>query len=1065
MSHIEPHHIIAIGASAGGMEEIHHFFDNTPLDSVAYVVIQHLSSDFSSRMAELLDKHSKLKVKEAEEDMMVEKNLVYLIPNTKIMTIEKGRLKLAEKEKNGQPHFTINTFFKSFAKDQGKKAIGVILSGMGSDGTEGVRAIKNAGGMVIVRDPAKTRFSSMPSNAIATGVADFILEPEQMPQTIFDYVNDIESLAEPVMKTRDDENNMHDIIDFVKGQHPLDFSDYKPTTILRRIKRRAAYHHFDKLPDYLNFLKATPDEVEALTKEFLISVSSFFRDPEAFQFIEKEIVPHIFRETKKGDEIKVWVPGCATGEEAYSIAMLLCEQGTGDTLDTPVKIFATDVDDDALFFAGKGIYNESISRCMSPERLEKHFINEGNSYRIKPDLRKMVIFAHHDIVKNPPYCNMNFISCRNMLIYMTPVLQNKIFNMLLYGLKKDGYLFLGPSENPLPILNSLDILHKKFKIYKAKKEKQAIRLDTFTQPALIEIKAVTPREPASKFENNKNNLVDAVIKTLMAELDYTLVCTNEHNEVVETFGDTTKYLLQKNFTSNLAELLPKPLAIAFASAARKALQTNEKILVKSIAVENYPFPVNLLVKPLETKKSSQKLLLIAFSDDNTPNTLQQQPGDVFDKKIYLDEYVLNMEEELRELKDELRLTYEKLASSDENMHSFNEELLSANEEMQSTNEEMQSINEELHTINADYQAKNKELIEINDDLNNYFRSNVNGQLFVNQDVLLMKFSPGTVQHINVQHTDIGRPLSNISTNMKLDTIVTDVKDVINNGGVILKEVEAQNGKWYQVMTMPYVRQADNTTAGAIITFYEITQLKKIQHELDKKNKRLSRINEDLDNFVLSASHDLLGPLSNIEVTVALVNQLEISDPELLEYLDVINTSVKKFRILLKELSTIGKIENETFKMEPVAVRNLIDEITFSINNKISSTNTVITTDLEVEELFFSKKNLRSILYNLITNALKFTNNPTPTIEIITKQEDEFVLLAVRDNGIGMTSKDIQKVFDVYNRINKNLEGQGIGLYLVKKIVDASGGKVRVESQPGIGTTFKIYLLPEQQMVE
>jgi two-component system CheB/CheR fusion protein len=1065
MYQTEPHHIIAIGASAGGMEEIHHFFDNTPLDSVAYVVIQHLSADFTSKMAELLDKHSKLKVKEAEEDMVVEKNLVYLIPNTKIMTIEKGRLKLWEKEKTSKPHFTINTFFKSFATDQGKKAIGVILSGMGSDGTEGVKAIKSAGGMVIVRDPAKTQFASMPSNAIATGVADFILEPEQMPQTIFDYVNNIESFEEPPIKTMDDEKNMRDIIDLIKAEHPLDFSDYKPTTILRRIKRRAAYHHFNKLPEYLAFLKATPDEVEALTKEFLISVSSFFRDPAAFEFIEKEIVPNILNQTRNGDEIKVWVPGCATGEEAYSLAMLFCEQATGDYKDVTIKIFATDVDDEALLFAAKGIYNESISRGLSAQRLEKHFTSEGNGYKIRTELRKMLIFAHHDIVKNPPYCNMTFISCRNMLIYMTPVLQNKIFNMLLYGLKKDGYLFLGPSEHPLPILNSLDVLHKKFKIYKAKKEKQAIRLDAFTHPALVEIKSVTPPMSTVKFENKKNNLADVVNKALLAELGYTMVCVDEHNEVVETFGDTTTYLLQKNFTSNLSELLPKPLAIAFASAARKAWQSDERILVKAIAVENHPFPVNLFVKTLEIRKATQKLLLVGFSDDNTTNTLQQQPGEVFDKKIYHDEYVLNMEEELRELKEELRLTFDKLAASDENMHSFNEELLSANEEMQSTNEEMQSINEELQTINADYQAKNKELVEINDDLNNYFRSNVNGQLFVNRDGLLMKFSPGTVQHINLQHGDIGRPLSNISTNIKFDTIVADVNDVINNGGVISKEVETQSGKWYQIMTMPYIRQADNTTDGAIITFYEITQLKKIQHELDKKNKRLIRINEDLDNFVLSASHDLLGPLGNIEVTIALVNHLEIPHPELLEYLDVINTSVKKFRVMLKELSAIGKMENKTVKMEAVCVKDLIDEVTESINNKISTTNAVITTDIEVEELFFSRKNLRSILYNLISNALKFTNSPAPKIEITTKQEGEFVLLSVRDNGIGMSQKDIQKVFDIYNRVNKNLEGQGIGLYLVKKIVDAVGGKVMVESEPGKGTTFKIFLLPEQQGAE
>nr|MBA4140891.1 chemotaxis protein CheR [Segetibacter sp.] len=339
MTTAQPHYIIAIGASAGGLEEIHHFFDNTPLDSVSYVIIQHLSPDFKSRMAELLDKHSKLKVKEAEEDMVVEKNVVYIIPSKKFMTIENSRLKLTEKKKIRGPHLTINTFFNSFAKDQGKKAIGVILSGMGSDGTEGVKAIKKAGGMVIVRDPEMAAFASMPSHAIATGAADFILEPELMPQTIQDYVTNVGHIELPLLEARDDEENMQAIIELLKDQQPLDFTDYKATTILRRIKRRAASYNFNKLENYLAFLKATPEEIEALAKEFLISVSSFFRDTAAFEFIETNIIPDILKHTEAGNEIKLWVAGCATGEEAYSMAILFCEQLTGEFKDTVVKIF------------------------------------------------------------------------------------------------------------------------------------------------------------------------------------------------------------------------------------------------------------------------------------------------------------------------------------------------------------------------------------------------------------------------------------------------------------------------------------------------------------------------------------------------------------------------------------------------------------------------------------------------------------------------------------------------------------------------------------------------------
>lgn len=1055
----EPKHIIAIGASAGGVEEIHHFFDNTPLDSVAYVIVQHLSPDYKSRMVELLDKHTSLIVKEAEDGMRIEKNVVYLTPSNNYMTVANSSLQLSNKDEAQRPHLTINTFFNSLAQDQGSKAIGIILSGMGTDGSDGVKAIKKAGGLVMVRNPETTQFNSMPSHAIATGVVDFVLEPELMPQTIVDYVNNVVPLEASLLEIKKDDKHMDAIIDLVNSTHPMDFSEYKSTTILRRIKRRAAHHHFDKLKDYLQFLKANPDEVQALAQEFLISVSSFFRDAEAFEFIREEVIPGILKQLKPGEEIKLWVAGCATGEEAYSFAMLLCEQLTGEYKNTIVKIFATDVDDLALAQASKGLYSDVISKQLSPERLDTHFIQEGNNYRVKPDIRKMLIFAHHDVVKNPPYCNMHLISCRNMLIYMTPVLQKKIYQMLLFGVKKDGYLFLGPSENPMSILEQLDVINKKWKIYKVKELNRTVRFEGFSLPMLKDIKTMPPLPvPAEIKSSTADNLGDAVSKALLEELGHTVVCIDEHNHVVQTFGDTTKYLLQKNFTLNLAELLPKPLAIAFASATRKALQGNQKVLVKSIQAENNPVPVNLLVKPLQQKKSKRQLLLVIFSDDNTQAV---QQGEVFDKKIYLDDYVVNLEEELKELRSELHLTFEKLDASNENMQSFNEELLAANEEMQSTNEEMQSINEELHTINTDYQAKNKELVEINDDLNNYFRSNVNGQLFVNRDMLLMKFSPGTVKHINLLESDIGRPLSHISTNIKFETFLSDIKNVIENGNVITKEVEANNGKWYQVMTMPYIRQADKSINGAIITFNDITELKQTQWQLDKTIQNLMRINAELDNFVLSASHDLLAPLSNIEVSINLLNEAAISKVHLDEYLEIINNSVKKFRSLIKEMSAIGRIQNETHNVEPIGIAELIEEIKLSISDRIFSTEAEIETQIQVDKIKFSKKNLRSVLFNLISNAIKYRSDKrTPHITISTKVELGFVVLSVQDNGVGISKKDQLKIFNIYHQLQHDIEGQGIGLYLVKRIVESAGAKIEVESEQGVGSTFRIYFKEE-----
>ena len=1057
MTSLDPHHIIAIGASAGGMEEINLFFDHTPLDGVAYVIVQHLSVDFKSRMVELLSRHSKLKVLEAQEGTKVQCNNVYLIPNDKFMTIRDSRLYLTDKEEVQGPHLTINKFFVSLASDCGDKAIGIILSGLGSDGTEGIRAIKKAEGMVIARNPETTPFNGMPGSAIATGLVDFVLEPELMPHAIEDYVTYGGSL---LSDNKDDEKNIHAIINLIKEKSPLDFSDYKSATIVRRTKRRAAYGNFISLESYLDFLKKSPEEVDALAKDFLISVTSFFRDKEAFQFIEDKIIPELLEKLPPREELKLWIAGCASGEEAYSIAILISEQLAGRHDDIVVKIFATDIDTSALEQAGKGLYSASIEKTVSKERLETFFTQEGNNYRVKPSIRKMVIFAQHDLVKNPPYCNMHFIGCRNLLIYMTPVLQKKIFSMLLFGLKLDGYLFLGSSESPMPILKNLQVVDKKWKIYKNLEAKRLLRFDSFLLPELLEVKHTFPQFARDENSNANSSMVEAVNTTLVNSLGYLIVCVDENNVVLKTYGDTSKFLLQKNFNSKLEELLPLPLAVAFNTASMSALKTNKEIIISEISVPQGELMifVTISVSPLPIKKGSSKLLMVTFSDSKTSSTAVQPT--VFDEKIYLDQYTLNMEEEVKELKSKLQTTYEQLDASYENMQSFNEELLSANEEMQSTNEEMQSVNEELDTINSNYQQKNKELLETNDDLNNYFRSNINGQLFINNELSLMKFSPGAVKQINLLESDIGRPLSNISTNIKFETMIDDIKDVIDNGNVINKEIETNNGKWYQIMTMPYVGQADNRRHGAIITFNDITLLKNTQLELAKTNKNLLRINEDLDNFVHVASHDLIAPLTSIEASIGVMNALKITNPELDEFLNVINLSVRKFRVLIKDIATIANLENGKRDSEMVDIDDLISNIEWSLDSQIKKSGAIINRDIKISHIHFSKKNLRSIVYNLISNGIKFSQDKPPIINIETLKDGNNVILSVQDKGIGMKRQDIRKIFDMYGRLHHVVEGQGIGLYLAKKLIDAANGNIVVESEPGKGSKFILYFKAE-----
>ena len=1056
MNSIEPHHIVALGASAGGLDELIAFFENTPLDGVAYIVVQHLSADYESRLAEVLSRYSKLTMLQAKEGMRIGTNFVYVIPSDKFMTIEGGRIHLSEKENERVPYLTINTFFISLAADCGSKAIGVILSGMGSDGSDGIKAIKKSGGMVIARNPDTTEFNSMPSNAVSTGMVDFIIEPEAMPRVIEEYVKrDIEIMAEGIS----DGENLASLIDLISQQLPLDFTDYKQATILRRVKRRAAYNNFDKLENYLEFARGSAQEIQTLAQDFLISVTAFFRDPEAFDHLEARVLPAIIRSLEPGQEIRIWVTGCATGEEAYSMAILFSELLGSKVEEHAVKIFATDIDAAAIAHASRGIYSEAVIEPVAKDRLEKYFVQEDEGYRVTAELRKMVIFSRHDLVRNPPYCNMHLISCRNVLIYMTAALQQKIYQMLLFGLRPQGYLFLGSSENPLPILKGLEVVSKKSKVYKKLETNPSVNIEAFTMPDYTYLKpqGLRPAQPEA-IKAPDRTLDGAINETIYNEEQRLVVCIDENNKVLKSYGPIGRFLIQQNFlTNDLIELLPGPLSIAFKTACNKVNETRHKAVVNGVIIEQGGQAVNvsLSVSPMILKGRPNGFLVVQFSE-NEPSDLPAQSVMAFDEKLYLDDYTQTLEQENKDLKEELVSANEKLFSLNENMQSFNEELLSANEEMQSTNEEMQSINEELHTLNSDYQLKNKELSELNDDLNNYFKSNINGQLFVSSDLRLMRFSPGTIRHINLLESDIGRPLTNISTNFRFETLSEDIHQVLKDGLPVTREIQANDGKWYQVMTMPYVRQLGNKRTGAIITFNDITTLKEIQQELDKKNEVLTRINSDLENFVHTASHDLLQPLQNIEASIALMNEMPVDNPELKPFMAIVRTSVENFSQLVKQISTVARIEDEALSMEMVDLNEILESVLWSLGDKIKENDAMIQTDLKVAHIHFSKKNLRSMLFNLISNGIKYRSGLPPLITVATSATSEFTVLSVQDNGTGIEQRDIEKIFDKYQRLQTNHEGQGIGLYLAKKIIDAAGGSIRVESKPGAGSKFMIF---------
>ncbi|MBK7428803.1 MAG: PAS domain-containing protein [Saprospiraceae bacterium] len=788
-----------------------------------------------------------------------------------------------------------------------------------------------------------------------------------------------------------------EILNLIQKFTPLDFTDYKRPTIIRRIVNRMARNSVNSLSEYIAFLKSNHEEIEILSNEFLISVTNFFRDPQAFEVIKDKVLPEIIQSKLQVDALKVWVVGCATGEEAYSLAILIVEHLTELRKNLEVKIFASDIDKAALLTASRGIYPESIKEDVSEERLKMFFTKEETKYRVRDNIRKMIIFADHDIVKQPPYGKIDLISCRNLLIYINPLLQKKILSSLHFCLNLGGYLFLGPSESLGDLKKSFNEIDKKWKIFKSVETVSNTRGIPYSTPGIEKQWNLPPRATMPQRNIIKKNLTDIIHLALMQESGYKAgICVNEDLMIIQTFGNCEQYLLPKIFNFDLLEMLPDELAIAVSTSLRKALKENKRVILNNITFKRNELShsVDILIKPCFNEVNSDQNVTLILLDDKQAGDVVQDESDDFNLEKYTLQYLDDLRLENTEFKQRLRDMQDALELANDNLSSYNEELISSNEEMQSTNEELQSLNEELQTVNTEYQLKIRELAELNDDLNNYFKGTIHGQIYVDKNLIVRKFTPSAIKQINLKESDIGRALSDISTNIKFSTLIEDIQNVVLGGASSEKEVQTQDGKWYQMMITPYVRQQNNLTDGAIITFSDITELKRVQ-------TRLSKVNADHDTFIYSASHDLLGPLGNMEFLFSQVKEkVTKSDDETAQLTEMMDTSITQLKSTITELSDIAKIESEMDAHEDIDLKILLEEVTSSIKDLILKNKAVIVTDLKARLIPFSKKNLRSILLNIISNAIKYKSpDRDPEINISSEQVDDYFILRIADNGL------------------------------------------------------------------
>lgn len=810
---------VGIGASAGGLEALQRFFHQIPANvNVAFVVIQHLSPDYESHMVDLLAKQATLPVLEATDGMSVKPNHIYLIPRRKQMTILQGKLILMDYNRSQGLSLPIDIFFESLAHEGSEKAIGIILSGTGSDGTHGILAIKDAGGLVMAQDHT-AKFDGMPRSAIATQLVDQIGSPEQLAESLLHYIKNQGAMVDFTNRQLLDESKLGKLFAVLRAQTGMDFSDYKPNTIFRRLERRMALNQIERFEEYTTYLSNSVPEAQNLAKEFLIAVTRFFRDTEAFQFLAEQVIPEIFANKRSYEQVRVWGAGCATGEEAYSLAILLYEHMERHNQFIDVKIFATDIDSSTLDFASRGLYPEASMEGMSAERLRKFFTKKGDHYEIVRHIRNMVVFARQNIIKDPPFARIDLVVCRNLLIYLKAHLQQQILAVFQFALQYGGHLFLGSSESVGDFADVFVAASTKWKIYRYQ--------GNFSPRLPVQhLLNGTEKRRSMGFPESQEFVDevrgDALLRTLVEQFMPPSVVVDENWIVLHAFGNVKPFLeapIGFQVSLNIQKMVAPALATPLSTALHRTFAKEEKVVYRNICVEqaNTVQFIHLTTQPFTEHRSAQRRAIVFFEVAELRHEPQQQEEFNLDQATQL--RIAQLEKELQFTRENLQATIEELETANEELQAANEELLAANEELQSTNEELQSVNEELITVNTEYQMRIRELTQLNDDINNLFNATPIGTILLDAHLQVRKFTPTVQQVVNLLEQDIGRPLSHISDEMIGIDLSAEARQVLRLRKKMTLQVRTKSGGAYMLEISPYISYSHQID-GVILSFID-----------------------------------------------------------------------------------------------------------------------------------------------------------------------------------------------------------------------------------------------------
>ena len=1083
---LPPSCVVGIGASAGGLEALQQFLTFLPGNTgMSFVIIQHLAPDHKSLLTDILGKYTSMPVIEARDGMQVRRNHIYMIPPRYNLEITLDILHLTEYNHTKINH-PIDVFFRSLARAYENRAVAIILSGTGSDGTNGIRSIKEQNGVIIVQSPESAKFDGMPRNAIATGFVDIVQAPDAIAREMAHISASLVDATSKLQLT--DEDLLSQVFSILKNITNTNYTYYKQTPILRRIERRLVVTHNRNLREYVTYLKNNPDEARVLAKEVLIGVTSFFRDADYFEVLKERVIKTLVMNAGQSDQIRVWVAGCSTGEEAYSIAILFMEvmEELGERRD--IKIFATDLDPDSIAAAGKGVYGDNIIEDVSVQRLSRYFARKGNTYVVRHDLRKMIVFAQHNVFQDPPFGKLDLISCRNLLIYFQTVLQRNLFGIFHMALNDRGYLFLGRSESVINYDDVFRVLCANEKIFVHNLEGKAPPHEriSYAMQSLDQnmIPLAIPRQESAADTQYKASELD--LSTLEAMMP-ACVLVDERNELVRTYGDCSKVLNVPTgaVTLDIFAMIRTDLKIAVSTVLRECRELQDRVAYDKIPVlidENVEY-ISIVAQPIYDNQATRTgYCAVAFLRGH-----REVEKDMKEYRIDTQaaQRIASLERELKVAQDNLRRTVGELESVNAELQAANEELLTANEELQSSNEELQSVNEELYTVNSEYQSKVSELAGVNDDMANFLSSTMVGVLMVDQDLNIRKFTEYISTEFNVADQDVGRSLRYISFNFATIDLLALCREVLATKKPSEHLAASISGQTYLIRIAPFqtnemsyehdeydasVRR-NRKLRGLVLTFIDtaiqIDDKQQIE-EMAKALRAAVKRGHEKETFLSHMSHDMRTPMTAI---LGLTN-LTLEEPDLTpvvrENLEKIASAGRYLTNLIGEILETSRLNAGKVVSICQTVRedDLLDEIHTIIESRTMNSGQKFEYYIHGNKsryVLMDTEHVERILMNLLSNAVKFTpKGGTIRFACDVTYGDNSVThsYTISDTGIGMSEDFQNRMFLPFEQEVTDAglrEGTGLGLYICKSLVDLLGGTISCRSKLGEGTEFRIIL--------